>query len=172
MTQYHMMFPIIWMTWSWSFIFLVKNIKDHDKMILPRTHLLLTHPVRPFLIKSAREAFLPSVSFYQQKFLATFYLILLHLSMQILTLEIYSFKPLRYTCEYHNCYKLWKSTKLGIFLIFKSLNLRAHGHFITKKAPAWIFLRQIKHITHDDFSVCSLNIKSFYHGQNGNNRWL
>ena len=37
------------------------------------------------------------------------------LSIQILTLEIHSFKPLRYTCECNNWYKLWKSTKLEIF---------------------------------------------------------
>ena len=30
-----------------------------------------------------------------------------------------------------------------------------------KKAPASIFLRQIKRIAHDGFSICSLNTKSF-----------
>ena len=48
------------------------------------THLFLTHHVNVFLIKSALEAFLSFVSFYQQIFLVTFYLIHLHLSMHIL----------------------------------------------------------------------------------------
>ena len=40
---------------------------------------------RLFFIKSSREAFFVSfVSFYQQTFLATFYLILFHLSIQLL----------------------------------------------------------------------------------------
>ena len=57
------------------------------------TYLYLAYRVRPFLIKSACEAFFVlSVSFYQQTFLKSFYLILLHLSIQILTLEIYGFK--------------------------------------------------------------------------------
>ena len=30
-------------------------------------------------------------------------------------LVIHSSKPLRYTCEYNNSYKLWKSTKLQSF---------------------------------------------------------
>ena len=55
-------------------------------------------PCQTFFIKYAREYFFVSfVSFYQQIILATFYLILLHLSVQI-----HSFKPLRYTCEYNN----------------------------------------------------------------------
>ena len=33
-----------------------------------------------------------------------------------------------------------------------------------KKALARIFLRQIRRIMHDDFSVYSRNTKSFYHG--------
>ena len=44
------------------------------------------------------------------------------------------------------------------------LNLCAYGHFITKKAPTWIFLMQTKRIVIENFSVCSLNTKSFYHG--------
>ena len=57
----------------------------------------------PFFVKSAYEAiFVSFVSLYQQTFLATFYLILLHLSIQILKLEIHSLKPLRYTCECSN----------------------------------------------------------------------
>ena len=48
-----------------------------------------------FLIKSGREAFFVSfMNCYQQTFLVSFYLILLHLSAQILMLEIHSFKPL------------------------------------------------------------------------------
>ena len=59
------------------------------------------------------------VSFYQQAFLAAFYLIALHFIYQKknLILEIHSVKPLQYTNECNNWYKLWKSTKLGIFLI-------------------------------------------------------
>ena len=49
--------------------------------------------VRPFLIKSARRAFLVwFVNFYRETFLVSFYLILLHLLIQILALEIHSFK--------------------------------------------------------------------------------
>ena len=48
------------------------------------------------MIKSAREAF---VSFYQQRFLGTFYLILRHLSIQMLTLEIHSLELLLYNCK-------------------------------------------------------------------------
>ena len=71
------------------------------------THLFLTYNVRPFLINSACEALLVSfVSFYMQAFLATLYLILLHLLIQILTIGSHSFNPLRYTCECNNCYKL------------------------------------------------------------------
>ena len=56
-----------------------------------------------FFVKSVYEAiFVSFVSLYQQTFLATFYLILLHLSIQILKLEIHSLKPLRYTCECSN----------------------------------------------------------------------
>ena len=36
--------------------------------------------------------------------------------------------------------------------------------YYEKKAPAWVFLREIKRIAHDDLSVCSLKTKSFYHG--------
>ena len=39
------------------------------------------------------------------------------LSIQILTLEIHGVKPLLYTGEVNNWYKLLKSTKTGIFLI-------------------------------------------------------
>ena len=38
-----------------------------------------------------------------------------------------------------------------------------HGYFIVKKSPCINILRQIKCITHDDFSMYSLNTKSFYH---------
>ena len=39
------------------------------------------------------------------------------LTNQILTLEIHNFKPWRYISECNNQYKLWKSIKLGMFLI-------------------------------------------------------
>ena len=56
-----------------------------------------------FLIKSAYGAFFAScISFYQQTFLVTSFLLLLHLSVQDLTLEIHSFKLLQYTCECSN----------------------------------------------------------------------
>ena len=67
---------------------------------------------RLFLIKSAREPLSVSfVTFYQQTFLATFYLFLLDLSLQILPFQIHSFKPLLYICDCKN------STKVEIFLI-------------------------------------------------------
>ena len=66
-------------------------------------HLFLTHCDRPFFIKSVDEAFFVSfISFYHQTFLATFYLILLHLSIHILMLEILSFEPNQYTGECNN----------------------------------------------------------------------
>ena len=40
--------------------------------------------------------------FYEQTFLVAFYLIILRLSIEILTLEIQSFKRLRYTYEDNN----------------------------------------------------------------------
>ena len=33
-----------------------------------------------------------------------------------------------------------------------------------KSVRARIFSKQIKHFAHNDFGVCSLNAKSFYHG--------
>ena len=35
---------------------------------------------------------------------------------------------------------------------------------LRKKAAAWIFLKQTKRIAHVNFTVCSLNTKSFHHG--------
>ena len=56
-----------------------------------------------FLIKLACEAFFVLfTTFNQHVFLATFCLILLHLTIQILRSEIYSFKALRYTCKCNN----------------------------------------------------------------------
>ena len=63
-------------------------------------------------------------------------------------LEIYSFKPLRYICECNNF-------SLGFFSFWRTLNLGACGYFNMKKAPASVFLRQIKHNAHAHFSVCS-----------------
>ena len=56
-------------------------------------------------------------NFLPANILETFSLILLHLLIQVLTLEIRRFKPLQYTCKCKNWFKVWKSTKLGIFLI-------------------------------------------------------
>ena len=57
-------------------------------------------PRQAFLIGSTREAFFVSfVNFYQQTFLAIFHLILVHLSIQTLTLEMHNFKPIQYTCK-------------------------------------------------------------------------
>ena len=51
------------------------------------------------------------------------------------------------------------------FLFYRTLNICAYGHFITKKLYLHeMFLRQIKRIAHESFSVCSLNTKSFYCG--------
>ena len=36
--------------------------------------------------------------------------------------------------------------------------------YLKNEQPARIFLREIKRIPHEDFSVCSLNTQSFYHG--------
>ena len=66
-------------------------------------------------------------SFYQQIFFATFYLILLYLSIQILTLEVL---VLNHCSECKNWYILWKPTKLGIFLILQDLRFTS----------VWIFL--------------------------------
>ena len=102
------------------------------------------------------------VSFYQRTLLATFYLIILHLP--ILMLETHSFKPLRYTCQCSNWYKPWTSTKLGVLLVLWDLKIYVRmGILLWKKMPALILLRQIKHMGHDDFSVCSLDTKLFYH---------
>ena len=102
------------------------------------------------------------VSFYQRTLLATFYLIILHLP--ILMLETHSFKPLRYTCQCSNWYKPWTSSKLGVLLVLWDLKIYVRmGILLWKKMPALILLRQIKHMAHDDFSVCSLDTKLFYH---------
>ena len=124
---------------------------------------LLLHAVPDlFWLISAWSVFGLFLGFYQQTFLATFCFILLHLWMQILMFEIRSFKPLRYTCWCDNWYKPWKSTKLGIFLILLDLKFTRIWTFnYLKKAPSWIFTWQIKRIAHDNFSVCSLNKKSF-----------
>ena len=78
----------------------------HDLMSLrlAAAHASIFNTTRQaFLIKSMREAFFVSfVNLYQQTFLAIFYLILVHLSMQTLTLEIHNFKPIQYTCKLNN----------------------------------------------------------------------
>ena len=58
---------------------------------------------------------------------------------------MHSFKLLQYTCKCNNWYKLWKSTKLRIFLILWDLkSTRIWTFYYGKKVPAWIFLRQRK----------------------------
>ena len=76
----------------------------NDFVFSNRAAFLFNTPRQTFFsIKSACDVFFVSfIRFYQQTFLATFYLILLRLSMQILTLEIQSFKRLRYTYECNN----------------------------------------------------------------------
>ena len=80
--------------WIWShslkkcqienFIFYaVKNVHVSIFSISRQAFFLLNQHVKLF--------FVSSVSFYQQTFLKSFYLILLHLSIQILTLEIHDF---------------------------------------------------------------------------------
>ena len=82
--------------WIWShslkksqienFIFYtVKNVHVSIFSISCQAFFLLNQHVKLF--------FVSSVSFYQQTFLKSFYLILLHLSIQILTLEIHDFTP-------------------------------------------------------------------------------
>ena len=54
-------------------------------------------------------------------------------------------------------------------------NLWIYAHMdvlLRKKAPARIFLRQIKCITYDDFSVCLLNTNSIYQGRPNTNTAL
>ena len=60
----------------------------------------------------------------------------------------------------NNWYKLWKKISLTL------QDFSVLAFYFGKKASAWIFLRQIKRIVNDDFSVSSLNTKSFYHGFN------
>ena len=70
-------------------------------MLSSRARIFST-PRQVFFWLSAREAFFVSfVSFYQQTFSVC--LILVHLSIQILTLEIHSFKPLRYISLRKKC---------------------------------------------------------------------
>ena len=115
------------------------------------------------------EFFVSFVNFDQQTRLATFYLILLNftlfnfvmwellinqsqLSIQISSLEIHSFKWSWCTWECNNWYRLWKS------IHYVRINI-----LLRKKAPSWLFSSQIKPIAHDNFSVCFLDTKSFYH---------
>ena len=93
--------------------------------------------------------------FHRRKFWVTFYFILFHLSIQVLTLEIYIVKPLWYTCEYNNWYKLWKSRKLGIFLLLLDIKFtRAWRLFLQKRARRNIF-RSI-------MSLCAFEPLSFW----------
>ena len=70
-------------------------------MLSSRARIFNT-PRQVFFWLSAREAFFVSfVGFYQQTFSVC--LILVHLSIQILTLEIHSFKPLRYISLRKKC---------------------------------------------------------------------
>ena len=83
------------------------RILGHDKMILylatAQASIFNTPRQAFFFIKSAHEAFFCVIpKFFQQTFLATFYLIFLHLSIQTLALEIHNFKPIRYTYLRHN----------------------------------------------------------------------
>ena len=95
-------------------------------------HTSIFKTPRQAFFKSAHKRFFVSfLSFYQRIFLATFYLILVNLPMQIFV------GPYIYT----------------------------HMDILSrKKAHARIFLRQIKSIAHDNFSVCLQDTNSFYHG--------
>ena len=102
-------------------------------MFSGHTHLFLINCAKPFfrLNQRVKVFFVPFVSFYWQTFLTFFCLILFNLLIQILTLANYSFKPSQYTYGCNNWHKLWKSTKLGIFLILQDLlNLCAYGYLI------------------------------------------
>ena len=89
-----------------------------------------------FWLNQRLKPFCVILSFYQQTLSATFYLILLHLSTQILKLQIHSFKRLRCTCKCNNLYKLWKLIELGIFLILWELKFtRVWTFYDGKKAP-------------------------------------
>ena len=120
---------------------------------------------------------MPFLNFYQQTFLAIFYLIFFSfilfrfvmweliirqslLATQISPFKIHSFKPLQCTCEINNRQTV-KVSDFSIFLI------SIHVHIdilLQKKALARIRLRQIKRIEHDNFSACLLNTKSCDHG--------
>ena len=58
----------------------------------------------------------------------------------------------------------WCKLRKKISLTLQDFSVLAF--YFGKKASAWIFLRQTKRIANDDFSVSSLNTKSFYHGFN------
>ena len=71
-----------------------------------------------FLVKSVREAFLcHSQIFISKYFLQLPFWFPFIYQLKVLTLEIHSFKPWRYTSQCINWYRLLKSVKLGIFLI-------------------------------------------------------
>ena len=115
-----------------SYWVLFQNINSfaYQKTLLHALLLLVFKIVESlqWFLKSTREAFLVSfVSFYQEIFLAIFYMFLLHLSIQILTLEIHSFKQLQYIFECNNSYKLCEN-QLSL-----NLKLTRVWHFITKK---------------------------------------
>ena len=74
---------------------LLKNLRRHGLLkqlilCLAAAHTSIFTMSGLFLIKLVLEVFFVSfVSFYQQTFLSAFYLIILHLSIQVSTLEIH-----------------------------------------------------------------------------------
>ena len=80
---------------------------DHYRMILclaaVHAHAsVFTILIQIFFLLNQRAKLSCVLFLLQHAFLATFCLILLHLSIHILTLEIRSFKPSRYTWEFNN----------------------------------------------------------------------
>ena len=109
------------------------------------------------VFKSVREAFLFVFfeRFHRRKFWATFYFILFHLSIQVLALEIYIVKPLRYTCECSNWYKLWKLCKLWIFWLLLDIKFTRAWRFFLQKSARRSTFKSI-------MSLCALEPLSFW----------
>ena len=76
------------------------------------------------------------VSIYQQTFLATFHLILLHLSIQILALEVHSFKHWGILASVIIDINCENQLSLEFLFFCRTLNLCVCGYYIMKKTPA------------------------------------
>ena len=143
------------------------QIFDHDKMILclAAVHASISNTSGLFWIKSVSKVLLIKyclLVFTRKRFWQFLFDSPSFININLM-LQIYRFKELRYTWECNNWYKLWKLTKLAIFLILQDIKLTCIWTFYYKKTPTRIFLKQIKHSMHENFSISFLNTKSFYH---------